>query len=752
MLQSEFFNFRTEKIRRIRSKYEQYKKNPNKRLAKDYAAKYPFLKRKSEIPSLKEMLKWKSTNKRFNVDTQIKPLLESYIAKITGIYKHGQTMKTLLCNLRIVSNVELGKFTIAISKNTLSAKEQWESRLIKDLKEKFPRIPLKELILIISSKPNTLGGNATHCKNVQEAWMRITQGNFKVVFVCSNKQRIQNLQTMLACYSELRSEKQFPIDIIMDEAHNLEEGIPSKRDFMDTILMSPFVQSFVPVSASPEPIFSNDEPLWNKNNLERNAINYTPICDVMSNSPNYSSIAKANQLSFETLKAHPRYTHYNMTEFGEDTFEEALPPGEYANSKMTPEEIQEDKIRRRQLEFCSFMAFEKSAMNYGMNLLDNFFIYEYKLGEIHMSETIILPNEFNLHLITTPLRVAFTIELMKYALTKEYNPICIGLYRSGIHLRYKNKAQKIVNKKVCDFDEDNSTSQEMNEKIHKIIEKLKAKDESVQRPIIIFGNYKPTGESITFVNFKYGTLRSNTLLPRAGQTRELDYQAALRGCYMDTKFKEVNPDFVQPVKFLIGSNNSIQNALAYEKENDQRVLSLSNGTHPVLFTAAPLPDYSKEEDSGGISVPCKINIHDHEAKYYQSIRELLKKKSRTEEDKLNILNYLSRLIENNDADIHDCHKKVDFKTFRLIDVRTYKAHTEDEIAKRKEKQGDKYKPFEADWRFQEYESAYTNRLPYINNKNKMEVKDCELLVAYDVYKLGDFKNHKTVMWLSYRYA
>ncbi len=752
MLQREFFNFRTEKITRVNAKYQHYKKNPNKRVAKDYAEKYPFLKRKSEIPSLKEVLKWKSTNKRFNVETQIKPLLESYIAKITGIYKHGQTMKTLLCNLRIVSNVELGKFTIAISKNTLSAKEQWESRLIKDLKAKFPRIPLKELILIISSKVNTLNGNATHCKNVDQAWTRITQGNFKVVFICSNKKRIQNLQTILDCYGELRTEKQLPIDAIMDEAHNLEEGIPSKREFIDTIIMSPFVQSFVPVSASPDPIFCDDEPLWNKNNMERNAINYTTICNVMSNSPNYSSIAKANQLSFETLRAHPHYTHYNMTEFGKDTFEEADLPGYYTNSKMTPEQIEDDKLRRRQLEFCSFMAFEKSAMNYGMNLLDNFFIYEYKFGEVNVSEKIILPNEFNLHLMTTPLRVAFTIELMKYALTRDYNPICIGLYRSGIYIRYKNKEGKIVNKKFCDLDEENSTSQEMNEKIHQIIEKLKAKGETVQRPIIIFGNYKPTGESITFVNFKYGTLRSNTLLPRAGQTRELDYQAALRGSYMDTKFKEINPDFVQPVKFLIGSNNSIQNALAYEKENDQRVLSLSNGTHPTLFAPAPLPDFSKKEKSDGISVPCKITILDTDSKYYTLIRELLDKKSRNERDKEVILMNLAILIRKQDAEIQDPTQKFDFGKFTLAYIRSWKIHSEEQVKERKESKGDKYTPFEADYRFQEYDSAFKNKKPYINNKGKINVNECELLTAFDTYMLDEFKNHKNVMWLSYKYA
>jgi hypothetical protein len=627
---------------------------------------------------------------------------------------------------------------MAISKNTLNAKEQWEERLIKELKDEFHSSPLNKMIIVISSKKNDLNGNATHCKNVEKAMKCISRGNFKIIFVCSNKKRVDDLIELVEFYGNLVKEKQHPIDIIQDEAHNNEEGIPSKREAIEELILNPLVETFIPVSASPDPIFHDSEPLWNKNNMERNAIDYTKFCQVISTSPNYSSIAKAKKLSFEKLEQDPNYKNYDISEFTEELFDEAELPGYYKNTKMNAKEIKLDKQRRRQLEFCSFMKYEKQAMTYGMNILDNYFMYNHQDGDTTVSTPFILSGVFNVHLITTPLRVVFTITLMDYALKQEYNPICIGIYRSGIHIRYKNKLSQIKSLRFCDFDEKNGSSEEMNEKIYQIIKKLKDSGEDVKRPFILFGNYDATGESITFVNYKYGAIRANVLLPGAKTTREDNYQTALRGCYMDTKFKEKNPDFVQPVKFLIASQKAIDDAITYEQENDKRVLSLKDGTHTELYPATPARDYSKEDNSNDISVPSKITILNPDAEPWKKNRKIMEYHNRTNQQKEEMLNNLRKLIDEGDAIMEDYTGKFDFEKYTLKDLRTYKNKSSKENSKE-------------NYRFKNYDSAFKNQSPYINNKDEMETFDCEILAAYDMYEIDNFKNHKSVMWLSYRY-
>jgi hypothetical protein len=557
-----FNTFVKNKTNNIKLTYTIHKTtNNNKKVAEEYVKKYPFLKTKGAVPGIDEILSWECTKKFFNFDKDISPILKHLISKITGIYKHGQTEKTGLCNLRILSNIKAGKLTFAISKNTLSAKEQWESRLINSLKKEYPGTPLKNLILIISSKVNDLGGNATHCTSVEEAFCKFVSGNFKIIFICSNNQRFNDIITFLDLYEGLTSEKKLPIDIQHDEAHNKHEGIPSKRELVEQIIMNPNVESYVPVTASYHPIIVEDSTLWKKQNLDMYAIDYTKNSQTVSTSLDYSSISDANQLTFEELKAHPSFKDYKIEEFDRETFDQADEPGYYSNS-MDPYEIQEDKDRRRKLEFSPFMACEKDAYNLGMNLLDNYYTFTYKDGDTIITTPIILPGIKNIHIITTPLRVVFTMSLINYALTKDYKSICIGFYRGGIHYSYKNIHSQIINKKHADLS-DQCSSEEVNNKINDILNAIQESGESLDRPIIIMGNYKPTGESITFVNYKYGTIRSDTLLPISGQTREMDYQGFLRCCYMLTKFREHNKNFDAPAKWIIGYHKNIINAVSY---------------------------------------------------------------------------------------------------------------------------------------------------------------------------------------------
>jgi hypothetical protein len=745
-LEIQFFNFVHEETQRIKNGYNASKTSPNaKKLKVAYLSKYPFLRIKKEdrrFPYLDEVIEWSSTKALFD-NSQIESIIKVLIAKITGIYKHGQTDKTLLCNLRMVSNVRHGKLTIAISKNTLDAKKQWEARLISDLKKEFPRTPLRDLILIISSDKNDLDGNATHCKNVNEAISEYTRGNFKIIFVCSNNARAIDILVFLSSYRGFSIEKQVPIEIQHDEAHNSEEGIPSKRHLIENILMNPFVKAYIPISASNHPIYDEERVLWKKHNLEMYAIDYTYSSQTKSTSPEYSSISDALQLTYDELRHDAGYTEYGIVEIDEETFDEADEPGKYVG--WDPEEAKADKKRRRQLEFCPFMAYEKEAVNLGMNFLDNFYISEYEESDGTTIETpIILHGEKNIHILITPCRVAVTLHLIKHAIKQSYNPICIGLYRSEIHLRYKNRIGQIIRKKFGEID-DSCSSEQMNAKIFEILEYVKRHGDSIERPILIMGNYKPTGESITFVNYQYGTVRSVMLLPAICQTREANYQGYLRCCYMDRKFKEADPLFVHPPKWLIGSQNAIDDALEYEQENDDRIDSMLEGTHGAANTLLPLVERNNTVDENyNVSAPCKIQVFDSTDPLFVEFHKILGKSQRSVDDKKRILQILKQLIEEKTAEFKDPTGKFNWDTYTLKDVRSWKTNNQESLEEKNKRA--------ADYRFREYDAKHTLGSSYMNNKGTMKKDECELLSAYDKYVYEGFINHTTIIWLSYKFG
>lgn len=396
------------------------------------------------------------------------------------------------------------------------------------------------------------------------------------------------------------------------------------------------------------------------------------------------------------------------------------------------------------------MKYEKDAVNLGMNILDNYLSYKYTEGDTTIETPIILASVKNIHIITTPSRVAVTIHLMKYAINQPYNPICFGLYRGEINILYKNRLAQTIRQQFSKVG-DTCDSEELNNKIFGCLSTIKKSGESIERPIIIFGNYKPTGESITFVNYKYGTIRSDTLLPIAGQTREMNYQGFLRSCYMDTKFKENAPEFVHPAKWIIGSQRSIDDALSYEKENDERIFRLKNSSFSSELVSPVIPAAYAEDDVTNISVPLKIMIHDMEDALVNQARQILGKSKRSEGDKKQLLALLHEMSTVGTATISDPTGKFNFGTYTLKDIRCYKQHSKKDIDERKETQGTNYKPFEADWRFREYDSNHTLKTSYINNKREIEINNCELLAAFDKYEYDKFVNHRSCIWISYRF-
>jgi hypothetical protein len=538
---------------------------------------HKFLKHKSKLPYYHELLEYEEIKSEFSPE-DLEIITLHLINKIHGIFKHAQSEKTKLCNAYIITSIKLNRFTICITKNTLEANEQWTKRAISDLKKAFPNLALKELILVCSSSINTIGNNATHCKNVESVIAKLAQHNtFRVLFICSNETRINDTLTLLSAYSGLSEEKQLKIHIQWDEAHNLEQGIPSKRQLIENIIMNPIVEQLTPCTATPSPLYDDNNPLWVKANLEKNAIDYTNMSKIKSTSPEYSSLGDATPVSFEDIKTYPSYTEYGISEFDladfnkVDNFNYTPLRKKHENScreagdddetivKKVEKLVQLDKDRRRKLEFNSFMKYEMLAYNMALNMLDNFYI------DPKTSTPIFKPNEQNFHIMATPKRNVFTYSLMKYAIGKPYSPILFGLYRGKINVMYKDNANQTMEIEYGAFSENGSTK-EFNEKIEEILNYLeKTLKINTEVPIIFMGSYIPTGESITFVNYKYGTLRSVILFQSTSSTPATDYQSLCRLNYMTTKFIEHDEKFTPPPKFICGYKVQIDDALIEEK-------------------------------------------------------------------------------------------------------------------------------------------------------------------------------------------
>ena len=160
-------------------------------------------------------------------------------------------------------------------------------------------------------------------------------------------------------------------------------------------------------------------------------------------------------------------------------------------------EVQQTDIdKRRKLEFCQFMVYdkEKEAINNGFNILNMNLLVDYP----HY-----IQNQLNLHVISTPNRKIITQELCLEAIEKDYNPIVLGIYGSQndkYHLFIKGENEKCVDNIMGDG--------EFNCKLNRLIINLQKESYDINRPLIIIGNYTPTGESLSFVNYNYGTIRS----------------------------------------------------------------------------------------------------------------------------------------------------------------------------------------------------------------------------------------------------
>ena len=135
--------------------------------------------------------------------------------------------------------------SVCFSKNTLESSDQWLFRLMKELDYRFPQVKLDDKIMLINSNKNILNGNildgnATHCRNYNEAWklLKKPNNNFKIIFMCSNNTRISDVLELTDDFMNLR-EGSRELRIFHDEAHNIKEGIPAHRAVIENIIIKP---------------------------------------------------------------------------------------------------------------------------------------------------------------------------------------------------------------------------------------------------------------------------------------------------------------------------------------------------------------------------------------------------------------------------------------------------------------------------------------------------------------------------------
>lgn len=731
----------------VKTDYNEYNNNqdipePEKFIKKKYPwlSKLRFTKR-SNISNFKALVK-DIFNDHYFEHYKIKDkniIYEYCIVKIRGLFKHAQALKTGFCNGQLITGFsEKNTISICITKNTLEANAQWLIRLYRELDDRYPNIKMDDKIMLISSKKNDLDGNATHCKNMDKAWSFLKkENNFKLIFICSNKIRIQNVLEIAESFLGLKENLRKNLRIFHDEAHNTKEGIPPYRNIIENIIRLENVLTYQPITASTGEIVDNDNPLWKKINLDNYAINFTEFDNTKSDNPNYSSISDYEKISIDELQKKDNWQDYGIDAVSRKHFINVDSKYNDKHIKSLSGSEIEDIDRRRQLEFCQFMANDReiTALNNGLNLL--------KLNEIlqkqHYSET-----EFNLHIINTPRRNIISHELCIRACSMKYNPIVLGIYGnqgSKYHLFIRGRGEMIVDTEMGDG--------EFNTKLYNLKNYLEGRGDNTDRCWIIIGNYTPTGESLSFVNYLYGTVKC--VIRLISTNAEEDYQAAARGNYMVTKFKKNNIGWTPPPKFLIGEDATINNALSYERENDARIDSFADRSPDKIPNNVILPENNSGSQtlikSNNTSTPVKITIDTNTGnnRYYKKLMDIASKPRRSQEDKKNFINLLQLCIDDDeiDCEIEDSTGKLDLKNIELNGFRCFNKYSK------------KNKGY---WKFQSYKTNFAAKQPFINSTSDHSTGQCEILVCKDMYLLRDDKtdtiierNPPSNWWLSYKY-
>jgi hypothetical protein len=741
-LLEEFHKTLTSFIEKILYNYNEIKNDKGR--VKIFMKKYPFFIKKNLkcIPFIYKIFEYEEFDKYKNTDGFKEYVFEYLIKKIRGIYKHGQSNKTEISCEKIVSDSLKNILTIAITKNTLLANKQFTTRFIKLLKQLGYK-NLNEVVMVISSDKNDLDGNATHCKNLNEAWGKICSKNnsYMVIFICSNTTRIKDIYELLNRYNQPIFNKEWIKDIVIqyDEAHNIQSGIPTCREIIEHMLLYKFVKQVVPITASNNPIYDNDNPLWEKENINKMKLNYVNEdllnSKILSSDKNYSSISDGKRCNYETIYKHKDF---------DNTINETYFKTVYGDKK--------DYNKFGYTNACSFpgLGDEELFMNSAKTILENDIEinYDEKInsgisnddGENEENvQKLFLSDIPNFHVMVTPGRTIITREIMMHAAKQDYNPVVVAFYSGKINYAFKHsKTGNIIysqSDKGIKIDKDNS--EEFNDVLKKWLDKKKM----TTRCVILLGNYQCVGESNTFVHCDYGYLRSVIILPGCNLTPEQNYQIYLRSNFLLGRFKNLTKETV--IKFIVGPSQSIDDALNYEKINDEIVQELidspeeSDYISGLVINSSTNASPNRNNIESIISFPIQYKIEDENCENVKRIRNIMKKQIRSPEDKLEfMINLINALKEQSVIRNNPAPNKLDNNNYTLTEFRCYKKDNNSD--------GSSY-------RFKGYYDHFKEKQPYKNGQ--LGKNECGIYCCIDrhIDSTNDHINNPNTFYMLYAY-
>ena len=589
---------------------------------------------------------------------------------------------------------------------------------------------------------------------------------------------MEDVLELVESYSNLKADLSKKIRIQHDEAHDITSGIPAFRHCIESLLIKLNVLSYTPISASPDTIYDEENPLWNKEHIENNAMDYTKFDDSTSDNPKYSSCKDSVIVDFAKLQKSNHFTDYKIEKIPDSVYDEVYPEKskkikELQQKKENEEEeltlakeednerkselekkikdlneevkyLNEESEKKRCLDWCSFLHGETDALNYALNVLNinNFDDIENPIHQLYIKDS------FNLHIISTPLRKGLTHLISVEALKQDYNPLVLAIYGDDgnkYHLFDKDSTN------ITPITVDTIMGKgEFNEKLWRLIKDLRGKNVNTDRPFIIIGNYLATGESLSFVHYKYGTVRSNVRLKSTNA--EEDYQEACRQNYMIDKFIENDENWETPPKYLIGPEEFLHNALSYEKRNDERINDMKTRKKDIIdndkddenIILQNIPG-NKSCDSGTVSVPIRIEIHDRDDDIVKEMLVIAASAHRTDQQKIKFLSLLKKSVETDVVKLDDTIGKFNFTDYTLTGFRCYRRKDTSNKVKK------------GVWKFTSYQNHYKEKTCFINDRSNQNKNQCEILTCDGMYCIRDDnnnveeKNSDNVWWMSYKY-
>jgi len=466
-------------------------------------------------------------------------LLEILSSKIKVIKKHGQSEKTQLVIEHILNNID-SNVVICITKNTLLSSSQFLERFIKETKKKLNTNNIKDNVIILNSS-DEVSDDYTHCSNIDKVISILSRDNdVKIIFMCCNNVRMDDVDTFLNSYNNFKNTKN--VEAHLDEAHNY---MNTYRHKIEKWLLYSFVEAFVPCSASSDPIHFNDK-LWK----QLTTLDYHDKFKTKSTDDTYFGIN--NMINIEEEGYEVPHTSVLIPT---GIWNKCYPKKEYVNNTWSTCQY------KKQIE-TQILGDEQTHFNHVKEIYTG--TYQ-DTDDDTIEFPLLIPNRFNLHMLLCPMRIVSHERIKDWLLTHESKPNVLVI-NSGKSIFYHKDGGYIKKYEL--------KKGEINVEIENTL-KLDSVDRN--KPLIIAGNWKSLGESITFVNRDYGNFRSICIPNGIDLNREVVYQFLLRDCFMLSKWGDDNKHTLEKEVYCICSKEHYKMALDYEKLNDRVIDDISNG-------------------------------------------------------------------------------------------------------------------------------------------------------------------------------